>query len=117
MPNPFADLTSVSSSQFRPAPGRLLVRRDPAPEKTETGLYLAPKSESSRRFDVSPATVVAVGRPDVDAKGRPLNSDTIRPGDRVFVEKFCGHDLELADGKFVVVSLSEILVVVEPVGT
>lgn len=99
-----------SIEAFRPGPGWVLFRREDRQEKVGK-IVLAGKSEKDRRYRPTPARVVKVGPPhqiDSGAKVRPCLS----AGDRVVLNRFCGHDIEIGGELLVIATEDDVVLIV-----
>ena len=82
--------TSVSSVNLRPVGGNVMIKIDPLPEKTESGLLYMPVD--SRAIDYLYGTVIAVG-PGVYAKKTGLRmTPDVKAGDRVVIGRYTGAE-------------------------
>ncbi len=101
---------SVSKSpSVRPLHDKILVQRDEAQSKTESGIYLPEGSKDRPKSGV----VVAVGT-------GALNTDTgervplsVRKGDKVIFSSYAGTEIKLDGEEMLIMSEDDILAVVE----
>lgn len=96
-------------SGFRPLHDKVLVRRDKAGDRTETGLYLPEKAKEAPRM----GTAVAVGTGTLNTETGHLVPLTIKAGDRVLFTSYSGTELKLNGEEFLVMSEEEILAIVQ----
>lgn len=94
---------------IRPLGDRVLVKKLEAEEKTASGIILTGKAKEDntpQEFEV-----LAVGPGEtVDGKLVPM---TIKVGDRVLFGKYSGTEIKYKNEEYTLVSLKEILAVVE----
>jgi chaperonin GroES len=96
-------------SGFRPLHDKILVRRDKADDKTESGLYLPEKAKETPRM----GTVEAVGTGSLNKETGELIALTVKKGDRVLFSSYAGSELKLNGEEFLVMSEEEVLAIVE----
>lgn len=109
--SPFLTIDRPASS-FKPARGKMLVRRSEPPEKI--GLIHMPKAGAiEQRREVAFGEVLSVGLPALAPKtGNPVPCD-VGPGETVIIDKYCGHDLMFSDGPAVVIGQDDITAAAE----
>jgi co-chaperonin GroES (HSP10) len=90
---------------FTPLPGRVLIKPDPPPTTTASGLHIA----EDRKPEMT-GTVVAVGPPD-----NPRHTNDVKPGDYVVFSWAVGQELWVnhAQTRLLILKESDILAVVE----
>ena len=86
-----------------PLADNVLVKSAMEEEKTASGIILATATKEKSLV----SAVVAVG------PGTEENPMTVKVGDKVVVRKLAGQDLKLDDEEYSIVSVSDILAVVE----
>lgn len=101
--------SAASNIGFRPLHDKILVRRDKAGERTETGLYLPEKAKETPRI----GTAVAVGTGTLNKETGHLSPLTVKAGDRVLFSSYSGTELKLNGEEFLVMSEEEVLAIVE----
>jgi len=101
-------LDSVDS--FRPGPGWVLFEREGQAESVGK-IVLVKKNDKDRRYRPTPARVIKVGPPhQIDSGAKVLPE--LRPGDRVVLNRFCGHDIEIGGKTYVVASEEDVALVI-----
>ena len=80
--------------KFHPTPGRVLIRRDPIPERSRGGIALM-KSTQEEKAHLYLGTVLAVGNPKQLKNGK-TRMPICREKDRVLFIAPCGWDAEKA---------------------
>lgn len=80
--------------KLKPEGCKLIVEADRVKEKTESGIYLAPKGVESEQMRITKGTIVAIG-PAVDL----LFDGDRKPavGDRIMFARYGGMNLSLDD--------------------
>lgn len=89
---------------LKPTPGHVLIQRDEAEEKTESGIYLpdAAKGEKPQR-----GVVLAVGGPEqLDNTTREC---PVSVGDKVIYKKWGGNDVKLDGEEYLFVKFEDVL--------
>lgn len=107
----FADLGDIDLNTFRPARGRILVQREPAPEK-EGMIYLPSKSANDQRFETTFGRVIKLGHEEVTESGKHV-AWSVSEGDKVIISKFAGHDVRInGDDSYNIMTEQDIMAVV-----
>lgn len=102
--------------RFTPLNGFIVVRRDLESIRTRGVLYV-PKADEDTRAEVCEAEVLAVGPGWASEKRGRVEPPGLRPGDRVLIPRYCGHDVMNADGDlFVIMDWRQVLTVIERTG-
>ncbi|MBA4039950.1 MAG: co-chaperone GroES [Planctomyces sp.] len=102
-------MAKSNSVGFRPLHDKILVRRDKAETKTDTGLYLPEKAKETPRT----GTVEAVGTGTINHETGELTPLTVRKGDRVLFSSYSGTEIKIEGSELLVMSEEEILAVIE----
>jgi len=94
---------------FKPLPGRVLIRPDEHPERTASGLHLAPVAQPEQT-----GTVIAIGDrvcPHCDHDLDPI----VGEGDRVVFSWTAGQEIWLNNGaeRYFILRASDLLATVE----
>lgn len=101
--------------KFRPTGDRILVKRDAAPAKTESGLLHIPETFYIYEHPPQWGVVLAVGPGRRHKRtGARVEHEGLRVGDRVMIGKFTGHDLEIGGEQVMVSKIEDVLAVEEP---
>lgn len=104
-----APKASTSSANFRPLHDKILVRRDKAEDKTESGLYLPEKAKETPKI----GTIEAVGTGTINHETGELIPLSVKKGDRVLFSSYAGSELKLNNDEFLVMSEDEILAIID----
>ncbi|MEC7984056.1 MAG: co-chaperone GroES [Myxococcota bacterium] len=93
---------------IRPLYDRILIKRNDAPEKTKSGLYL-PSSSSEKP---SQGQVLATGAGHLKDNGelRPLE---VNVGDTVIFGKYSGNEINVDGNDYLILSEDEVLGILE----
>ncbi len=103
-----AEPKSNAAVAFKPLHDKVLVKRDKAEDRTESGLYLPEKSKEAPKL----GTVIAVGTGTVNHDTGALVPLTIKKGDRVLFTSYSGTEIKLNGDEYLVMSEEEILAIV-----
>ncbi len=93
----------------RPLHDKILLKRDEAQSKTESGLFL-PESNKEKPMT---ATVEAVGTGALNTETGVRVPLSVKKGDRVLISKWGGTELKLNDQELLIVSEDDILAVID----
>lgn len=99
-----------SVDQFRPGPGWVLFEREEQVGSIGK-IVLVKKNDKDRRYRPTPARVIKVGPPcqiDSGAKVCP----ELSAGDRVILNRFCGHDIEIGGKTYVVAAEDDVALII-----
>ena len=100
---------SKSSSAVRPLGDKILVRRDEAASKTETGIFLPESSKDKPKTGIVEA--VGTGALNTDTGERiPL---AIKKGDRIIFTSYSGTEVKLNDQELLIMSEDDVLAVID----
>lgn len=100
-----------SVEKFTPGPGWVLFERE-AQDRTVGKIHLVAKSDKDRRYRPTVARVVKVGPPMTHQKSGVRIDSQLIGGERVIINRFCGHDLEIGGKLYVVATEDEIVLVI-----
>lgn len=96
-------------SIVRPLHDKILVRRDEAQEKTESGIFLPEGSKDRPKTGVIEA--VGTGALNTDTGERiPL---TVKKGDKVIFSSYAGTEIKFNDEELLIMSEDDILAVID----
>ena len=98
--------------RFRPLHDRVLVRRVTAEEKTAGGIIIPDNAKEKPQE----GEIVAAGPGARNEKGELVALD-VKPGDRVLFGKWSGTEVKIGGEDLLIMKESDILGVVEQVGT
>lgn len=88
---------------IKPLADRVLLKSVEAEETTKSGLILAASAQEKPEI----SEVVAVG------EGTEKNPMTVKPGDKVIIDKYSGSQVKLDGVEYTIISVGDILAVVE----
>lgn len=104
-----APSSKSGKSSVRPLGDKILVRRDEAQTKTESGIFLPETGKEKPKT----GTVEAVGT-------GALNTDTgeriplsVKKGDRVIFSSYAGTEVKLNDQELIIMSEDDVLAVID----
>lgn len=92
----------------KPLSDRVLIKMTEAEEKTESGIILTASAKEKPQV----AEVIAVGSGRITDDGTKLPM-TVNPGDKVIISKYSGTEIKLEGEEFIIVSLGDILAIIE----
>lgn len=105
--------TAPAAAKIRPLHDKILVRRDEAEDRTESGIFLPEKAKDTPKTGV----VVAVGTGTINTDTGELIPLTVKKGDRVIFSSYAGTEIKLGamgdEQKLLVMSEEEVLAIVE----
>ena len=104
-----AKSTSKTAGDIRPLHDKILVKRDEAQTKTDTGIYLPETSKDKPKT----GTIEAVG-------SGALNTDTgeriplsVKKGDKIIFSSYAGTEVKLDGQELIIMSEDDILAVID----
>ena len=104
-----AKSTSKTAGAIRPLHDKILVKRDEAQTKTDTGIYLPETSKDKPKT----GTIEAVG-------SGALNTDTgeriplsVKKGDKIIFSSYAGTEVKLDGQELIIMSEDDILAVID----
>ena len=99
--------------KIRPLHDKIIVRRDEAEDRTESGLYLPEKAKDTPKTGV----VEAIGTGTLNTETGHLVPLTVKVGDRVIFSSYAGTEVKLGtagnEDKLLVMSEDEVLAIVD----
>ena len=105
--------SSKNALKIRPLHDKIIVRRDEAEDRTESGLYLPEKAKDTPKTGV----VEAVGTGTINTDTGALIPLTVKVGDRVIFSSYAGTEVKLgaagSEEKLLVMSEEEVLAIVD----
>lgn len=103
--SPGMKLTEDELARIKLLNGFYAIERDPQ-ELTAGLIVLIPKSEDQRNFEWSTGRIIKVGQPERNPKSKTgaLIPQTLKVGERVAMYKFAGHDVDMPDGRRIVIA-------------
>lgn len=93
---------------LKPLGDRVLVKPEPAEQKTASGLYIASNAQEKPQR----GTVIAVGEGKRDDAGNRIPVD-VKPGDVVIYGKFGGNEIKIDGEEYLLMRADDIYAVVE----
>ena len=94
--------------RLKPLGDRVLIKPEPAEQKTATGLYIASNAQEKPQR----GEVVAVGAGKLNDKGERMPID-VKPGDTVIYGKFGGNEVKIDGEGYLLMRADDIYAVVE----
>lgn len=104
-----AKTATATPVKIRPLHDKILVRRDEAADRTESGIFLPEKAKDTPKTGV----VQAVGDGSLNTETGERIPLTIRKGDRVIFSSYAGTEIKVDDEELLVMSEDEILAVID----
>jgi len=93
----------------RPLHDKILVRRDEAEDRTDSGIFLPESSKDKPKTGIIEA--VGDGKINTDTGSRtPLS---VKKGDRVIFSSYAGTEVKLADDELLIMSEDDVLAIVD----
>lgn len=97
-----------SRTTVRPLHDKILVRRDEADDRTDSGIFLPESSKDKPKTGIIEA--VGNGKINTDTGSRtPL---TVKKGDRVIFSSYAGTEVKLGDDELLIMSEDDVLAIV-----
>lgn len=93
---------------IKPLSDKVVTKKVEAEETTKSGIILTSAAQEKPQM----AEVVAVGPGGVDADGKIIPM-TVKVGDKVLTNKYAGTEVKLDGCEYSIVSISDILAIVE----
>lgn len=97
---------------LEPLSDRVVIKKDPAEEKTSGGLFLPEQAQEKPQY----GTVVSVGKGAIGPEGKRIPLE-VTPGDRVLYSKYSGTTVKDIESELLILAERDILAVVECVGS
>lgn len=101
--------SSTTGGVIRPLHDKILVRRDEAETKTESGIFLPEKAKDRPKT----GTVEAVGTGTINTETGDLIPLTVKKGDRIIFTSYSGTEVKLGDTELLVMSEDEVLAIID----
>ena len=96
---------AAAKFQFKPAPGRIIVKPLDQKDRTESGLYL-PES-AKERPQLGQVVAYTVSRNDDGKDNKPL----VEVGDTIFHSKYGGTEVKIDGGDYLILREDDVLAV------
>lgn len=112
--SPAMGMSKSDFDRWIPNAGFALFKREPG-QAMAGKIHLVAKGDDDRRVEPTYATCIRLGPPDRVGKKNVEVSWSIKPGDRVVIDAYAGHDVEVAETgeRFVLTGENDVLVVVD----
>lgn len=98
-----------ASAGIRPLGDKILVKRDEAQSKTDTGIFLPESSKDKPKTGV----VHAVGSGALNTETGERIPLSVKPGDKVIFTSYAGTEVKLGIDELLIMSEEEILAVID----
>ncbi len=104
---------SAPAIQIRPLHDKILVRRDEAADRTDSGIFLPERAKDTPKTGV----VEAVGTGTINTETGELIPLTVKKGDRVIFSSYAGTEVKLgpvgSEETLLIMSEDEVLAIIE----
>lgn len=97
------------ATKVKPLGDKILVKRDEAGDKTESGIYLPESAKDKPKT----GTVQAVGTGALNTETGERIPLTLKKGDKVIFSSYAGSEVKLDKDTLLIMSESEILAVID----
>lgn len=104
-----ATKSETKRTSVRPLGDKILVRRDEAAGKTESGIILPETSKDKPKTGI----VEAVGTGALNTETGERIPLSIKKGDRVIFTSYAGTEIKLEGGEFLMMSEDDVLAVID----
>ncbi len=98
-----------SKVSLRPLGAKLLVQRDEAEDRTESGIYLPEQAKDKPKSGV----VLAVGEGAINTETGERIPMTVKKGDRVLFTSYAGSEITIDSEDYLIMSEDEVLAIVD----
>ena len=102
-------MAKSSSPSVRPLHDKILVKRDEAQSKTESGIFLPETSKDKPKTGI----VEAVGDGALNTETGARIPLTVKKGDRVIFSSYAGTEVKLNDQELLIMSEDDVLAVID----
>ncbi|MBI1191481.1 MAG: co-chaperone GroES [Tepidisphaera sp.] len=96
-------------SSIRPLGDKILVKRDEAQSKTESGIYLPESSKDKPKT----GTIEAVGTGNLNTDTGERIPLSVKKGDKVIFSSYAGTEVKLDGAELLIMSEEDILAVID----
>lgn len=104
-----AKAASATAMKVRPLGDKVLVRRDEAEDRTESGLYLPEKSKDKPKSGV----VQSVGPGRINEETGERIAPSLKKGDKVLFTSYAGTEIKLDGVDLLILDEGDVLAVIE----
>lgn len=101
--------TSKASGSIRPLHDKILVKRDEAQNKTESGIFLPETSKDKPKTGV----ITAVGDGALNTETGQRIPLSVKKGDKVIFSSYAGTEVKINDTELLIMSEDDILAVID----
>jgi len=101
--------SKTASAGIRPLGDKILIKRDEAQSKTESGIFLPESSKDKPKT----GTVHAVGSGALNTETGERIPLSVKPGDKVIFTSYAGTEVKLGIDELLIMSEDEILAVID----
>ncbi len=102
-------MATATKLTVRPLHDKIIVRRDDADDRTDSGIYIPEASKDKPKTGIIEA--VGDGKLNTDTGDRiPL---TVKKGNRVIFTSYAGTEIKLNDDEFLIMGEDEILAIID----
>ncbi len=102
-------MSKKSSSSIRPLGDKILVKRDEAQTKTDSGIYLPESSKDKPKT----GTIEAVGTGNINTDTGERIPLSVKKGDKVIFSSYAGTEVKLEGTELLIMSEEDILAVID----
>lgn len=100
---------TAPTGTIRPLNDKILVRRDEAEDRTESGIFLPEKAKDRPKTGV----VQAVGTGALNTETGERIPLTVKKGNRVIFSSYAGTEVKLGDDELLIMSEDDILAIID----
>ncbi len=97
------------STKVRPLGNKVLIKRDEAETKTESGIYLPEGAKDKPKS----GTIQAVGNGNINTETGDRIPLTVKKGDKVIFTSYAGTEVKLGKDTLLIMSEEDILAVID----
>ncbi len=101
--------STKKSVGIRPLNDKIIIRRDEAADRTDSGLYLPEQAKDTPKSGV----ILAVGDGQLNKETGERIALSVCPGDRVIFSAYAGTDVAVEDETYLVMDESDVLAVID----
>lgn len=101
--------SSTSKVNVRPMGSKVIVKRDEAEEKTESGLYLPEKSKDKPKS----GSVLSVGPGAINEETGARIPVSVKEGDKILFTSYAGTEIKINNVDLLILDEDDILAVVD----
>ncbi|MFA6046069.1 MAG: co-chaperone GroES [Phycisphaerales bacterium] len=102
-------MSKKTSSSIRPLGDKILVKRDEAQTKTDSGIYLPESSKDKPKT----GTIEAVGTGNINTDTGERIPLSVKKGDKVIFSSYAGTEVKLEGTELLIMSEEDILAVID----